>query len=138
MSGVAQMLSSRRKTIPCASALTFENKMPSQDLTLTLCHASMIFWSGSAKPNTSHLGSLQRVLASSPRGGVQTLHGIPDPTGAISFHRFTVRVAWGTRNVLTSEEWSAAYLDDVVIYSTTWEDHLLHLGKTIFCTLKRP
>ncbi len=29
------------------------------------------------------------------------------------------------------EEWSAAYLDDVVIYSTTWEDRLLHLEKTL-------
>ena len=30
-------------------------------------------------------------------------------------------------------EYSAAYIDDVVIFSLTWEDHLLHLEKVFNC-----
>jgi hypothetical protein len=48
------------------------------------------------------------------------LHGAP-----ATFQRLMDQVLRGC------EEWSAAYLDDVVIYSTTWEDHLLHLEKTL-------
>lgn len=29
------------------------------------------------------------------------------------------------------EDWLAAYLDEVTIYSMAWEDHLLHLEKTL-------
>ncbi len=48
------------------------------------------------------------------------LHGAP-----ATFQRLMDQV------LRVCEEWSAIYLDDVVIYSTTWEDHLR-------CTLKRP
>lgn len=35
-------------------------------------------------------------------------------------------------NVLqVCKEWSAAYLDDVIVYSKTWADHLMHLQQTL-------
>lgn len=48
------------------------------------------------------------------------LHGAP-----ATFQRLMDQVLRGC------EEWSAAYLDDVVIYSATWEDHLIHLKETL-------
>ena len=30
-----------------------------------------------------------------------------------------------------TDSFAAAYLDDVVVYSATWEDHLCHLGEVL-------
>ncbi len=48
------------------------------------------------------------------------LHGAP-----ATFQRLMDQVLQGC------EGWSAAYLDDVVIYSNTWADHLEHLRQTL-------
>ena len=48
------------------------------------------------------------------------LHGAP-----ATFQRMMDNILRG------AEKFAAAYLDDVVIYSETWEDHLLHLEEVI-------
>ncbi|KAL0199477.1 hypothetical protein M9458_008017, partial [Cirrhinus mrigala] len=48
------------------------------------------------------------------------LHGAP-----ATFQRLMDRVLQGC------EEWSAAYLDDVVIHSNSWQEHLQHLRQTL-------
>ncbi|KAL0200060.1 hypothetical protein M9458_003247, partial [Cirrhinus mrigala] len=48
------------------------------------------------------------------------LHGAP-----ATFQRLMGRVLQGC------EEWSAAYLDDVVIHSNSWQEHLSHLRQTL-------
>lgn len=48
------------------------------------------------------------------------LHGAP-----ATFQRLMDRVLQGC------EDWSAAYLDDVVIYSNSWAEHLHHLQQTL-------
>lgn len=48
------------------------------------------------------------------------LHGAP-----ATFQRLMDQVLQGC------EGWSAAYLDDVVIYGNTWADHLEHLRQTL-------
>ncbi len=48
------------------------------------------------------------------------LHGAP-----ATFQRLMDKVLQGC------EEWSAAYLDDVVIHSNSWQEHLRHLKQTL-------
>lgn len=48
------------------------------------------------------------------------LHGAP-----ATFQRLMDRVLQGC------EEWSAAYLDDVVIHSNSWEENLQHMRQTL-------
>ncbi len=48
------------------------------------------------------------------------LHGAP-----ATFQRLMDKVLQGC------EEWSAAYLDDVVIHSNSWQEHLRHLTQTL-------
>lgn len=37
------------------------------------------------------------------------------------------------KNLTRSREWYAAHLDNILIYSKTWEEHLQHLRQTIEC-----
>lgn len=48
------------------------------------------------------------------------LHGAP-----ATFQRLMDKVLWGC------EDYSAAYLDDVIIYSNSWKEHVLHLTKVL-------
>lgn len=63
---------------------------------------------------------------------------IPNPIpGPIPIHDYEVWVAWGTSDIpvthvlRNSENYCAAYLDGVVIHSSTWKDHLQYLCRIL-------
>ena len=35
------------------------------------------------------------------------------------------------RVLADQRQWATAYMDDVVVYSRTWEDHLQHIGSVL-------
>lgn len=43
----------------------------------------------------------------------------------------TVTLHWTTQVLQGCEDWAAAYLDDVVIYSSFWAEHLKHIQQTL-------
>ncbi len=119
------------------SASTSVSWMHNQGLMLTRCRGWMNSWRRLDKPNLSYpcKGYWQVPLspASRPYTAFRTplglyqftvfpfgLHGAPD-----TFQRLMDRVLQGC------EEWSAAYLDDVVIHSNSWAEHLQQVQQTI-------
>ena len=81
-------------------------------------------------------GPNQRILAGTSSEGGSTEDSICNTTGAVPVQRhalwFTARFQRLMDQVLRGlDEIAAAYLDDVIVFSPTWKEHLEHLRKVM-------
>ncbi len=130
--GPAQSFWSQNQMAPSASAMTFDASTKSRSSTATQCPEWTSFWIAWEGPGIFPHWTWQKATGRYPSRTVPNRRQLFQPQAATgntgsfpSFQRLMDIV------LRPHQQYAAAYLDDVVVHSERWEDHLDRLRRVL-------